>query len=124
MGVSELGEERGKWWEPQEAAKLSRSSFMEERRRNESSGGMTEEQVKRWSKHEEPRHGAEGGSDEKRGVDTEGMYSEGWAKDDRCKRGAADSDISTSGGGITMGAEISSSSTEVEIASRGVDDPL
>ena len=109
MGVSRLGEERGRWWKPQEAAKLPRSSFMEERRINGSSGEMTEEQVKRWSKHEEPKNGAEGGSDETDGVDTEGMYSEGWADDDRYKRGAAYSDISTSRGGMLTVAGGSSS---------------
>ena len=102
MGVSGLGEERGRWWKPQEAAKLPRSSFMGERCRNGSSGEMTKEQVKIWSKHEEPKNGAEGGSKEKGGVDTEGMYSKGWADDDRYKRGVADSDISTSGGGMSM----------------------
>ena len=102
MGVSGLGEERGRWWKPQEAAKLPRSLFMVERRKNGSSGEMTEEHVKRWSKHGEPKNGAEGGSDEKGGVDMEGMYSEGWSDDDRYKRGAVDSDISTLGGGMLM----------------------
>ena len=109
MGVSGQWGGRERWWKPQEAAKLPRSSFMEERCRNGLLGEMTEEKVKIWSKHEEPKNGAEGGSEEKGGVDTEGMFSEGWTDDDRYKRGAADSDISTSGGGMSMVAGGSSS---------------
>ena len=63
---------------------------------------MTEEQVKIWSKHEEPKNVAEGESSEIDGVDSKGMYSEGRADDDRYRRGVADSDISTSGGGMSM----------------------
>ena len=70
---------------------------------------MTEEKVKIWLQHEEPKNGAKDGSDEKGRVDTEGIYSEGWADDDRYKRGAADSDISKSGGGMSMEAGGSSS---------------
>ena len=54
---------------------------------------MTKEQVKIWSKHENPKNGAEGGLGETNGVDMEGMYSEGWADDDRYKRGVVDLDI-------------------------------
>ena len=51
----------------------------------------------------------EGGSSKIDGVDSEGMYSEGCADDDSYKRGATDSDISTSGGGMSMVAGGSSS---------------
>ena len=54
---------------------------------------MTEEQVKRWSKHEEPKNVSEGESSETDGVDLEGMYSKGHEDDDRYRRGAASSDI-------------------------------
>ena len=70
---------------------------------------MTEEQVKIWSKHEEPKNVAEGESTKTGGVDSEGMYSEGHADDDRYRRGAVGSDISTSGGGNSMVAGGSSS---------------
>ena len=70
---------------------------------------MTEEQVKTWSKHEEPENVSEGGSSRTDGVDSEGMYSEGHADDDRYRRGATNSDISTSGGGMLMVAGGSSS---------------
>ena len=90
-------------------AKLPKSSVWEERRTYGSSRGMTEEQVKRWSKHEEPKNDGEGGASEIDGVDSGGMYSEGWAEDDRYRRGAVDSDISTSGGGMSMVAGGSSS---------------
>ena len=63
---------------------------------------MTEEQVTRWSKCDESKNGAEGGLGETGGVDMEGMYSEGWVDDDRYKRGAADLDISTTRGGMSM----------------------
>ena len=70
---------------------------------------MTEEKEKIWSKHKEPKKVAEGGSSKTDGVDLDGMYSEGCVDDDRYKRGAADSDISTSGGGMSMVAGGSSS---------------
>ena len=44
---------------------------------------MTEEQVKIWSKHVEPKNVAEGESSKTDGVDSEGMYFEGRAEDDR-----------------------------------------
>ena len=94
---------------PHDAAKLPKSSVWEERHIYGSSRGMTEEQVKRWSKHEEPKNFAEGESSKTNGVDSEGMYSEGRADDDRYRRGAAGSDISTSGGGMSMVAGGSSS---------------
>ena len=52
---------------------------------------------------------AEWGSSKTDGVDSKGMYSEGRADDDRYRRGAAGSDISTSGGGMSMVAGGSSS---------------
>ena len=85
-----------------DATKVPKSSVWEERHRYRSSQGMTEEQVKTWLKHEEPEKVSEGGSSRTDGVDLEGMYSEGRADDDRYRRGAASSDISTSGGGISM----------------------
>ena len=63
---------------------------------------MKEEQVKIWSKHEEPENVSEGGLSKIDGVDSEGMYSDGCTDDDRYRRGAVDSDISTSGGGMSM----------------------
>ena len=102
MGASGLWKERERWWKPQEAAKLPRSLVEEERCTYGSLGERTEEQVKRWSKHKELEKVAKGGSSETDGVDSEGMYSEGCADDDRYKRGAADSDISTSRGGMSM----------------------
>lgn len=57
---------------------------------------------KKWSKCEEPEKVSEGGSSRTNGVDSEGMYSKGRADDDRYRRGAAGSDISTSGGGMSM----------------------
>ena len=76
---------------PYDVAKLPKSSVWEERCRYGSSRGMTEEQVKIWSKHEEPENVSEGGSRRTDGVDSEGMYSEGRVNDDRYRRGAADS---------------------------------
>ena len=70
---------------------------------------MTEEQVKRWSKHKESKDVAEGESSKTYGVDSVGMYSEGRADENRYRRGEAGSDISTSGGGISMVAGGSSS---------------
>ena len=70
---------------------------------------MTEEQEKRWSKHKEPEKVAEGGSSETDGVDSEEMYSKECVDDDRYKRAAADSDISTSRRGMSMVAGGSSS---------------
>ena len=85
---------------PYDAAKLPKSSVWEERHIYGSSRGMTEEQVKIWSKHEEPENVFEGGSSGTDGVDSEGMYFDGRADDDRYRSGAADFDISTSGGGM------------------------
>ena len=70
---------------------------------------MIEEQVKRWSKHEEPVKVSEGGSSRIDVVDSEGMYSEGCADDDKYRSGATGFEISTSGGGISMVAGGSSS---------------
>ena len=85
-----------------DATNIPKSIVREERRTYGSSGGMTEEQVKRWSKQEEPKNVAEGQSSKTDRVDSEGMYSDGRADDDRYRRGAADSEISTSGGGMSM----------------------
>lgn len=63
---------------------------------------MTKEQVKIWSKHVEPKNVAEGESRKTDGVDLEGMYFEGHTDDDRYRRGEASSDISTSGGWMSM----------------------
>ena len=94
---------------PYDAAKLPKSSVWEERCTYGSSRGMTDEQVKRWSKHEEPKNVSEGGSSRTDGVDSEGMYYDGRVDDDRYRRGVAGSDISTSGGGMSMVAGGSSS---------------
>ena len=72
-------------------------------------GEMKEEQVKRWLKHKEPEKVVERGSIEIDGVDSEGMYSDGCADDERYKKGAANSYISTSGGGMSKVAGGSSS---------------
>ena len=92
-----------------DAAKIPKSPVWEERHRYGSSRGMTEQQVKIWSKHEEPEKVSEGVSRRTDGVDSEGMYFDGRADDDRYRSGAADSDISTSGGGMSMVAGGSSS---------------
>ena len=94
---------------PHDAAKLPKSSVWEERRTYGSSGGMIEERVKRSSKQEESKNVVEGESRKTDGVDSEGMYSEGRVDDDRYRRGAAGSDISTSGGGMLMVVGVSSS---------------
>ena len=94
---------------PHDAAKLPKASTWEERLTYGSSWGMTEEQVKRWSKDVEPRKVVEGGSSNTDEVDSGGMYSEGRMDDDRYRRGAGGSDISTLGGGISMVARGSSS---------------
>ena len=87
---------------PYDATKVPKSLVWEERRRYGSSQGMTEERGKIWSKHEEPESVSEGESSRTDGVDSEGMYSHGCADDDRYRRGAAGSEISTSGGGMSM----------------------
>ena len=94
---------------PYDATKVPKSSVWEDMRRYDSSWGMTEEQVKIWSKHEEPENVFEGGSSGTDGVDSEGMYYKGCANDDRYRRAATGSDISTFGGGISMVAGGSSS---------------
>ena len=94
---------------PHDAVKLPKSSAWEERHTHGSSRGMTEEQVKIWSKHVEPKNVAEGESSKIDGVDSEGMYFEGRTDDDRYRRGAAGFVISTSGGGMSMVAGGSSS---------------
>ena len=87
---------------PHDAAKLPKSSGWEERLTYESSWGMTEEQVKRWSNDMEPKNVVEGRSSKTDEGDLEGMYSEGRTHDDRYRMGATGSDISTSGGGMSM----------------------
>ena len=92
---------------PYDAAKVSKSSVWEEMHKYGSSRGMTKEQVKIWSKYEEPVSGGE--SSRIGGVGSEGMYSGECADDDTYSREAAGSDISTSGGGMSMVAGGSSS---------------
>ena len=104
---------------PYNTAKRLKSTVWEERHRYGSSRGMTEEQVKRWSKHEEPEHVSEGGLSRIYGVDSKGMYSEGRADDDRYRRGAEDFKISTSGGGMSMVAGGSSSRPDAYWARMG-----
>ena len=101
--------ERERSRKPHDAAKLPKSSAWEERSTYGSSRGLTEEQVRRWSKHVEPTNVVEGGSIETDGVDSEEMYSEVHANDDRYRRGEVGSDISTLGGGMSMVAGGSSS---------------
>ena len=97
---------------PHDAAKLPKSLVWEERLTYESSWEMTEEQVKIWSNNVEPKNFAEGESSKTNGVDSEAIYSEGHADDDRYRRGAAGFDISTSGGGMSMVAGGSVSRTD------------
>ena len=78
---------------PDEAAKVPKSSVWEEMHRYFSSRGMIEEQVKIWSKYKERVYGGE--SSRIGGVGSEGMYSGERTDDDRYRRGAAGSDIST-----------------------------
>ena len=52
---------------------------------------------------------SEGGSSRTDGVDLEGMYFDGHVDDDWYRRGAAGSNISTLGGGMSMVAGGSSS---------------
>ena len=97
MVSSWLWEERERSRKPHDAAKLPKSLAWEERRTYGSSRGMTEEQVKIWSKHVEPKNVAEGESSKIDGVDSEGIYSEVCADDDRYRREAVGSYISTLG---------------------------
>ena len=68
---------------PHDAAKIPKSSAWEERLTYESSWGMTEEQVNRWSKDVEPKVVAEGGSSKIRGEDSKGIFSKVLTDDDR-----------------------------------------
>ena len=73
MVSSWLWEGSGRSRKPYDAAKLPKSSSWEGRHTYGSSRGMTEEQVKIWSKDVEPKNVAEGESSKTDGVDLEGI---------------------------------------------------